>query len=56
MKIHNKKDQYVKQEILTGGVGANNIKFDLQPVAARILKPIDKKSKILLTMKSIGGA
>ena len=29
MKFYDKKEQFAKHEILTGGTGANNIKYDL---------------------------
>lgn len=37
-KFHDKREQYVKHEFMTGGAGTNNIKFDLQP--PRILQPL----------------
>ena len=40
VKFYDKREQYVKREVATGGEGASNIKFDLQPVQTRILMPI----------------
>jgi len=40
VKFYDKREQFVKREISTGGEGASNYKFDLQPVQTRILMPI----------------
>ena len=40
IKFYDKREQFVKREISTGGEGASNVKFDLQPVQTRILMPI----------------
>ena len=40
VKFYDKREQFVKREISTGGEGASNLKFDLQPVQTRILMPI----------------
>lgn len=32
VKFYDKREQYVKREVATGGEGASNVKFDLQPV------------------------
>jgi hypothetical protein len=55
MKIHDKKEMYAKTEVLTGGTQANNVKYDLQPMVPRVLKPVDRKTKTLLATKTIGG-
>lgn len=40
IKFYDKREQFVKREISTGGEGASSVKFDLQPVQTRILMPI----------------
>jgi len=58
IKFYDKREQHVKRETLTGGTAANNIKFDLQPVATRILRPIAHKphqGKTLLGQSKLGG-
>lgn len=56
MKFHDKKEMYARREVLTGGTQANNVKYDLQPMVARVLKPVHQKTKTLLATKTIGGA
>jgi hypothetical protein len=40
IKFYDKREQFVKREVSTGGDGASSVKFDLQPVQTRILMPI----------------
>jgi len=40
VKFYDKREQFVKREISTGGEGASSVRFDLQPVQTRILMPI----------------
>ena len=40
VKFYDKREQFVRREVATGGEGASNVRFDLQPVQTRILMPI----------------
>ena len=56
IKFYDKREQFVKREVATGGEGASNVRFDLQPVQTRILMPIKgtgSASKYGGTMKAI---
>ena len=44
IKFYDKREMNVKREIQTGGTQTHNIKYDLQPVQARVLVPIQEKT------------